>query len=144
LACRRATDPGGFSLLELIIALTIMGLLGALAMPSLIRITDRTRFSLDRQDLERQLDQLPQIAVSQGRNLVLTSTPTNDGTVLPPTGAEQDPYPVKVPDGWRITVDAPIRYRYDGTCSGGKIRVALADSEAKYVMNPPLCELRPG
>lgn len=144
MACRRATDPGGFSLLELIIALAIMALIGALAMPSLIRIAQRTQFSLSRQDLERQLDALPQVAVSEGRNLVLTSTPTNDGLDTAPVTVGKDPYPVKVPAGWSITVDAPIRYRYDGTCSGGKLQVTVAGAEAKYIMNPPLCELRPG
>jgi type II secretory pathway pseudopilin PulG len=118
------------------IALAIMGLLGALALPSLTRLADRTSFSLNRQDVERQLDALPQIAASQGRNLVLTST---DDT---PVGG--DPYPLKLPSGWRITVDAPIRYRYDGTCGGGKLRVTSDSSVADYVMKPPLCELRPG
>ena len=147
MASRHKTRPGGFSLLEMTIALAIMALVGALAMPSLARITDRTTFSLNRQDVERQLDQLPQVAASQGHNLVLTSSP---GAELPrygeaaPTAGRQDPYPVKLPEGWQITVDAPIRYRYDGSCSGGRLHVISPTSEANYLMRPPLCELRPG
>jgi prepilin-type N-terminal cleavage/methylation domain-containing protein len=143
LASRRATEPGGFTLLEMVVALAIMGLLGALALPSLQKLTERTGFSLDRQDVERQLDQLPQIAASQGKALVLTSSPTNDDPV--PAGASlQEPYPVKLPEGWVIEVAAPIRYRYDGTCSGGRLHLTTPSSQSDYLMRPPLCELRPG
>jgi len=141
LASRRAIDPGGFSLLELTIVLAIMGLLGALAMPSLTRMSERTTFSLNRQDVERQLDQLPQRAAAMGRNLVLTSTLVTDGET-PVAGL--DPYPIKLPDGWGIVVERPIRYRYDGSCSGGKLQVTAPSVQANYILNPPLCELRPG
>ena len=206
LAFRRATDPGGYSLLELIIALAIMSLLGAFVLPSVLKIAQRTQFSLDRQDVERQLDQLPQSASALGRNLVLTSTlqdPSADGTASSPslvplpfsslappssppqsqssspllspsstsltfsslptlptplpfssltsppspvvaTAVPKDPYPVTLPEGWNIVVDKPIRYRYDGTCSGGTLRLIAPGAEQKYLMKPPLCELRPG
>lgn len=141
-------QPGGFSLLEMVVALAIMGLLGALAMPSLQKITERTGFSLDLQDVERQLDALPQIAASQGKALVLNSSvkaenyETYEAYTTPDTA--QQPYPVKLPAGWEITVDAPIRYRYDGTCSGGKLHLTTPASQTNYLMKPPLCELRPG
>jgi prepilin-type N-terminal cleavage/methylation domain-containing protein len=142
LACPRASDQSGFSLIELTIALAIMGLLGALAMPIVSKIAERTGFSLDLQDLERQLDQLPQVAASQGHGLILTSSPTADDPV--PLGTVGDPYPVKLPQGWQITVDTPILYRYDGTCGGGRLHLTTPSSEANYLMRPPLCELRPG
>lgn len=129
------------------VVLGVLSLMGALAMPSLLKVADRTSFSLNRQDVERQLDALPQIAASLGRNVVLTSTPTAETAYLSeasPPGADADPYPVKLPSGWSLTVDAPIRYRYDGTCSGGRLHVAVGAFEADYRMNAPLCELRPG
>jgi prepilin-type N-terminal cleavage/methylation domain-containing protein len=143
LAFRRETDPGGFSLIELTIVLAIMGFLGALALPSLTRLAERTQFSLDRQKVERQLDQLPQSAAAHGRTMVLTTTLVpNDGSAAPPV--PHDPYPVDLPSGWDIIVDTPIRYRFDGTCSGGTLRLTAPGAEMRYVMNPPLCELRPG
>ena len=143
MASRRVSEqPSGFSLLEMVIALAIMGLLGALAMPSLQKITERTGFSLDLQDVERQLDQLPQIAASQGKALVLTSSPTAENYLS--SSAAPQPYPVKLPSGWQITVDAPIQYRYDGTCAGGRLHLATPASQSDYLMKPPLCELRPG
>ena len=143
LASRHATEqPGGFSLLEMTVALAIMGLLGALALPSLQKITERTGFSLDLQDVERQLDQLPQIAASQGKALVLTSSTTHEEALS--TGSTPLPYPVKLPSGWEITVDAPVQYRYDGTCGGGRLHLKTSASQSDYLMKPPLCELRPG
>lgn len=139
---RRATEPGGFSLLEMVVVLAIMGLLGALTLPSLRKIAERTGFSLDRQDVERQLDQLPEVAAMRGKALVLTSSPNPDYPV--PAGTSQQPYPIKLPAGWQIEVEAPISYRYDGTCSGGRLRLIMSDEQSDYLMNPPLCELRPG
>ncbi|MGB8842584.1 MAG: type II secretion system protein [Aliidongia sp.] len=144
MVCRHATDQAGFSLVELLIVLAIMGLLGAFALPSLIRLGNRTSFSLNRQDLERQLDELPMTAAAQGRNLVLSSTPQAEDFSSVPADPAPDPYPVTLPAGWRITVEAPITYRYDGTCSGGALHVSAPDAEARYLMKPPLCELRPG
>jgi prepilin-type N-terminal cleavage/methylation domain-containing protein len=143
LAFRRRAEPGGFSLIELLIVLGVMGLMGAFALPSVLKMANRTTFSLNRQDLERQLDQLPQAAQRKGINLVLSSTAAEDDVDPPPVPAGRDPYPVKIPAGWRITVDAPILYRYDGTCSGGRLRIIAPDAEANYRMEPPLCELRP-
>lgn len=143
MALRRVADPAGFSLVELLIVLAIMGLMGAFALPALVHLGNRTSFSLNRQDLERQLDELPMTASAQGRNLVLTSTPGAGGFSAPPATAPEA-YPVTLPAGWRIDVDAPIAYRYDGTCSGGTLRVTAPDAEARYLMRPPLCELRPG
>jgi prepilin-type N-terminal cleavage/methylation domain-containing protein len=143
LASRHATErPGGFSLLEMVVALAIMGLVGALALPSLQKITERTGFSLDLQDVERQLDQLPQVAASQGKALVLSSSPSTEYPA--PANTAREPYPVKLPEGWQITVDAPINYRYDGTCGGGRLHLTTPASESNYLMKPPLCELRPG
>lgn len=143
MASRRATEPGGFTLLEMMVALAIMGLLGALALPSLQKVMERTGFSLDLQDVERQLDQLPQVAASQGKALVLNSSP-NEESFVPAGAAPPEPYPIKLPAGWEITVDAPIHYRYDGTCSGGTLHLTTPASQSDYVMKPPLCELRRG
>jgi hypothetical protein len=142
-----------------------MGLIGALALPSLVKLAERTRFSLDRQDIERQLDQLPLRAAIAGHNFTLDSspdphvpdpqvpeaeTPASAGpdaasaTGGTPGRAAPEPYPVTLPSGWSITVDAPIIYRYDGSCSGGTLHVTAPGAEADYRMNAPLCELRPG
>jgi prepilin-type N-terminal cleavage/methylation domain-containing protein len=160
-ACPRH-DAAGFSLVELTIALAVMGLIGALALPSLVKLAERTRFSLDRQDVERQLDQLPLRAAITGHNFVLSSSPDPQAQALEaeapasaaegaapasggtPESAAPEPYPVTLPDGWRITVETPIIYRYDGSCGGGTLHVSAPGAEANYLMNAPLCELRPG
>jgi prepilin-type N-terminal cleavage/methylation domain-containing protein len=121
----------GFTLAELLVALAIMGMVTMLAMPSLARFGDRMTFALGRQDIERQIDQLPQIALSQGRDIVLGSSAIADGT-----------YPVTVPEGWHVNVDASIHYRFDGVCSGGRVSIKLGSFEESYRLAPPLCALR--
>jgi prepilin-type N-terminal cleavage/methylation domain-containing protein len=121
----------GFTLAELLVALAIMGMLTMLAMPSLARFGDRMTFALGRQDIEWQIDQLPQIALGQGRDIVLGSSEIADGT-----------YPVTVPKGWNVNVDAPIHYRFDGVCSGGRVLIKLGSFQKSYRLAPPLCALR--
>ena len=137
LDCRPEADDApkektrGFTLAELLVALAIMGMVTMLALPSFARFGDRIAFAFGRQDIERQIDQLPQIALSQGRDIVLVSSEIADGT-----------YPITVPKGWYVNVDASIRYRFDGVCSGGKVSIALGAFEEIYRLAPPLCALR--
>ncbi|MBV8429171.1 MAG: type II secretion system protein [Hyphomicrobiales bacterium] len=121
----------GFTLVELLVALAIMGILTMLAMPSLARFGDRIAFALGRRDIVRQIDQLPQIALSQGRDIVLVSSEHADGT-----------YPVTVPKGWRINVDESVHYRFDGVCGGGKVSIIRGSFEEIYRLVPPLCALK--
>jgi general secretion pathway protein G len=134
LASHRDTDARGFTLTELLIVLAIAALVGALAVPPLSRLMDRWAFHLERSDLERQIDRLPQVARGEGHSIVLTSWPSN---------SPADPaYPVKVPRGWRLQATAPILYRFDGSCEGGELSISKGADAVRYVLAPPLCQLQ--
>lgn len=139
MACRRGADANGFSLIELLVALAVLAMLTAIVLPSLARMADRITFALQRQDIERQLNRLPQTALRRGRSLVLVSSGRE------PSGRTEsgsDPsYPVRLPEGWQIIVDAPIHYRFDGSCDGGKLQIRSDSLAIGYALEGPLCEL---
>jgi general secretion pathway protein G len=134
LASHRDSDARGFTLTELLIVLAIAALVGALATPPLSRLMDRWAFHLERTDLERQIDRLPQVARGEGRSILLTSWRSSPADLA---------YPLNVPRGWQLLVTAPILYRFDGSCEGGDLGIANGGIVARYVLAPPLCQLLP-
>ncbi|MBN9531539.1 MAG: type II secretion system protein [Alphaproteobacteria bacterium] len=141
---RRSLGQAGVTLIELVVLLAVMGLITALAGPQLYRTFDAFRFSLGRDDVERQLASLNQKAFLENRNLLLLSQPTTgldnarDQAALL---AAQDAASIKLnlTQGWTVTVPQPILYRANGMCDGGSVRVDVGAYAYIYQLAPPRC-----
>jgi len=141
---RPRLGEAGVTLIELIVLLAVMGLITALAGPQLYRTFDAFRFSLGRDDIERQLASLNQKAFLENRNLMLLSQPARgidtarqQGDIL----AAQDAAAItlNLTEGWSIEVQQPILYRANGMCDGGTVRVDVGAYAYLYRLNPPRC-----
>ncbi|WP_238382774.1 prepilin-type N-terminal cleavage/methylation domain-containing protein [Cognatilysobacter segetis] len=124
-ACRPAS-ASGFTLLELVVVLTIMGLAAALAAPSLLNGIEswRSRDTVDR--LRDQVQGLPMRARTSGRSIALGA----DGTRLP----------FELDDEWAVSVPKPWSVQGNGYCEGGDVVLRRGAREWTIRAAAPFCD----
>ncbi|MSO97521.1 MAG: type II secretion system protein [Rhodospirillaceae bacterium] len=148
----------GFTLLELLVVLAIMGLVAMVATPQLATMSDRLDFALNRESLERALRGLPYEAYRRGQDLVIEATnetSTAEGPSLTTfrmtKDGEDKPLIVEtpvllaraeipLPEGWKLDTKRPIIYRASGFCSGGDLKVRMGRAVYSYQLIAPRCE----
>ena len=125
---RRATEAQkGFTLIELLVALAIVAAVAALVAPASLRALYRAGATEKRLSVERALASLPDLARNAGKTLWLG-------------GAGGDAIQLTLPAGWSLeALGSPIRYRHDGVCAGGRIRVTGDGAELRYRLQAPYC-----
>lgn len=126
--CRRAIDAQrGFTLIELLAALAIVAAVAALVAPSSLRFLNRVGVTEKRLSVERALASLSDLARSSGETLWLG-------------GSGDDAARLTLPPGWAVeVVGSPIRYRHDGVCAGGRLRVTGDGAALQYRLPAPFC-----
>jgi len=135
---RSATCPrpeSGFSLIELVVALAVVGLMLSVTLPRISGWLDRFGFSNNEQRVEDSLAGLGETARHAGRTVFLRSTDKS--------AKSADSAAIDLPRGWTLTVEPPIVFRYDGVCTGGTARVAFLGGERTYRLDPPFCRPKP-
>jgi prepilin-type N-terminal cleavage/methylation domain-containing protein len=125
---RRATEAQkGFTLIELLVALAIVAAVAALVAPASLRALYRAGATEKRLSVERALASLPDLARNAGKTLWLG-------------GAGGDAIQLTLPAGWSLeALGSPIRYRHDGVCAGGRIRVTGDGAALRYRLQAPYC-----
>ena len=148
-APRRA--PAGFSLLELMVVLSLLGLIAALAAPNLQRLYGSLTRATERDYILDQIADLGAEALLRGRDyVVLGSVDTGEeagegaeeGAVVlvPPVGYEA--YPLEVPAGWRVRLEQPIFVHANGVCLGGAVTLLHEESTPiRLELRPPFCRV---
>jgi len=135
---RLASSPRadeGFTLIELIVALAVVGLMLAFTLPRVAGWLDRLGFSAGQERLEEALAELPEQARRSGHTIFLRSS--DRGTDAANAAA------IELPRGWTLTVDPAIVFRYDGLCTGGTVRLSFQGGDRSYRLAPPFCRPQP-
>lgn len=121
----------GFTLIEILVVLVITGLLAGVALPRLLAMSQRYEIAAQRESLLTEISNLGYRAYSSGQPAELTS-------LAAPATANA---PISIPRGWRIEAQQPVRYSFNGICSGGKITLLGPDEFREvFQLRPPLCK----
>lgn len=155
----------GFTLLEVLIVLALVGMLAAVSLPQFSVIQDRLAFTLSRDTFESELNGLSYSAFKQGRPMILAGVyPRKPGaeqvlpgeadsvfkevlflqpgelkTLLPLNAVEAK---FDVPEDWSLTVSEPIVYQASGYCTGGKIEINVGSARYTYDLKAPTCAVK--
>lgn len=120
---------GGFTLLEMIVVLAILGLATALVAPSAIRGIDSWSRQAELDSLRDQVRALPGNARATGKAIVLS-----DATLK-----GKDP-PLRIAGEWTLGVPSPWKVNANGVCEGGDLVIANTLGSSTMVVSPPFCD----
>lgn len=140
---RRALCPPrypqtGFTLLEILFVMFIVGLMTALVAPRLGVNLDRFEAMSQRKWLEDQITQLPRRTRYVGKALELPRD------LARPDLGDGAP-PLSLPDGWQLTAVPPLRISPSGACSAATLELRSAKdpgASMRYQITELDCELR--
>lgn len=119
----------GFTLLELMVVLVLMGLVAGVVLPRMSKLYDRTQAAFELEDLRLSLARIPLQTFSSNIRYELISLPSNVNQSLF----------ISIPDGWVVQADAPIIYQPNGICLGGNLVASYGEVSYKFVLLPPNC-----
>ena len=120
----------GFTLLEMIVVLAILGLATALVAPTALRGIDSWRRQAAMDVLLDQIRGLPGAARAGGEPIVVSEE-----------SLRSDAPPLRIGDDWTLRVDEPWRVAGNGVCDDGKVVVAGSYGERLVLVEAPFCDV---
>ena len=119
----------GFTLLEMIVVLAILGLATALVAPSMLRGIDSWRRQAAMDVLIDAIRALPGDARARGRPILIDAAALGSATP-----------PLRIADGWTLKVAEPWSVGANGVCQDGEVIVANDYGERTIRVAAPFCD----
>ncbi|MDE0368088.1 MAG: type II secretion system protein [Gammaproteobacteria bacterium] len=134
---------GGFTLLELIVVLALVGLVAVLAVPNLERLYEGFTRKAEQGRMLNRIAGLGREAMLHGRAYAVYGTGDDgDETGAGRKVAGYEPYDLEIPTGWEVSLDRPLLVRANGVCLGATLTlVHRGVSAARVVLQAPYCRV---
>jgi hypothetical protein len=119
----------GFTILELLVVLSLMAAMTGLVLPQLSRLYESGQRAFERKQVIDDIAALPYLAFQQQREFTLGETSGDTG-------------PLALPEGWTLKVKdgAGILYRSNGFCAGGELELLYDGLVERLMLEAPLCQ----
>ena len=123
----------GYSLMELLVVLSLLSLITAIAMPNLVNLSRSFSGALELESIVRQINGLGFKAYKNEQRFLLED---QSYEINSPSLA------ITLPEGWRIDVDRPLTYAANGVCAGGTLKILYEDILRKNIrLEAPYCQI---
>lgn len=133
---RRLASKAGFTLLEMLIVLALMGLLVAIAVPNMKRLMSWSTVQTTFFDFQRQLTTLRSLAYTENRALMVVST----GETVDDSASEFTAYALTFDDpAWRYQFSEPLMISSGGVCSEVGVQIFQDRDLALNLESRPDC-----
>ena len=142
---RNLSNTGGFTLLELIVVLLLVGLVTALAMPNLSQLYTSVTGAAERDYILDQFAGMGQKALLSGQGFLVLGTADSAEARLSQKASNGDGqvFELDMPEGWRVRLEEPLILRANGVCLGGELTLIRAGKLAYQIsLDPPYCTVR--
>ena len=141
--------PRGFTLLELLVVLALVGLVTAVAAPGLERLYAALTRASERDYVLDQFAGLGLRAMHQGRSFVVFGSEGAPASALPAPAAllvrdGYEPFAIDLPEGWELRLEPPLRVRASGVCLGAELVLQHRGTEdSRLDLQAPWCRIDP-
>jgi len=134
----------GFSLIELLVVMTIMGAIAGISLPNMIRLYDSMQARVAEDSLLSELQSLGATARLAGQGFLFYSA-ADAGDALEANRLYQLGYEVYVPvlpQGWGLFMPQPLVVHPNGVCLGGELELYLHGELYRHLrLDPPFCRV---
>lgn len=134
----RRKRSSGFTLLELIVVLVILGVVGALALPNLQNLYASATRRADRDIALDQIARLGADALLSGHGLIIWPAAASvEGDGLAAGYARRE---LELPADWGFELDRPLLVQANGVCLGAHLTlVDPRGQRTEHDLEPPFC-----
>ncbi len=129
---REFTLNRGYSLIELLVVLSLVSLITAIAMPNLVKFYENFSDALTLDDVIGQVNGIGYKVYENGSAYTLNDLSSDSTSVAA----------ISIPNGWEIDVQKPIEYLPNGSCRGGKLKIFyLGTPRLTSSLSAPYCQI---
>ncbi|MEO9078077.1 MAG: prepilin-type N-terminal cleavage/methylation domain-containing protein [Rhodanobacter sp.] len=119
----------GYTLLEMVVVLSILAMATAIAAPMGSRMIATWRNATQVQDVIGQIEYLPSTVRSSGNPLLAGP---DDSSHLP----------IKLPDGWTLQLHEPLKILVNGDCSSATATLTTTTQQIDLQVEAPFCHVK--